>query len=209
MDFNIAKVTKEFTNGKAIHFPDIQLVVGEPIGLYGRSGSGKSTLLRILAGLDTQYQGQYVLFNQAINNLTAKQIDSWRSQHIGVVFQKMYFVKSLTALENLKIVFHHRPMSFPAEWCLQLCQELKVHDKLNQMPDSLSAGEQQRFTIIRALLQKPKLLLADEPTSGLDDENSLKIVQLLKKYAVENQSLLLIATHDALVKQNLERSINL
>lgn len=194
---------------KWLKFPDIHCQKGERWLLLGLSGSGKTTLLHLLGGLRTAKKGEIRVASTNLGHLSSAQLDQFRGKHIGIVFQKSYFVRSLTVEENLKLAQKLAGQPISSKRISELLQRLGVGDKLKSKTDSLSIGEQQRVAIARALINKPDIILADEPTSALDDHHCEEVIDLLETQAAKEDATLLIVTHDARLKERFENQIQL
>ena len=191
------------------NFPDIQLQKGESLLVLGESGVGKTTFIQILAGLLKSKSGEVELCNTNYNSLSSKEMDQFRGKHIGMIFQKPYFVNNLDIMDNLLLSLYLSGKKQDKRRVKQLLEEIGLGDKLDSMPDALSQGEQQRAAIALAMIKKPDLILADEPTSSLDDTNCQKIITLLKEQSDKTKSQLIIITHDNRIKSQFNKSITL
>ena len=189
-------------------FPDINLGKDENLLIIGSSGIGKTTLLHLLAGLLESNSGSINLYGQDISKLTQHQIDKFRGQNIGIVFQKPHFVNSLTVKENLQLA-QYLGNKKDQNRIIDILSSLDILDKQNKKPKKLSQGEKQRASIAMAIVNSPKLILADEPTSSLDDENCDRVINLLKKQASEFKAQLIVITHDNRLKKHFKKSIKL
>ena len=176
--------------------------------IIGSSGIGKTTLLHLLAGLLESNSGSINLYGQDISKLTQHQIDKFRGQNIGIVFQKPHFVNSLTVKENLQLA-QYLGNKKDQNRIVDILSSLDILDKENKKPKKLSQGEKQRASIAMAIVNSPKLILADEPTSSLDDENCDRVIKLLKKQASEFKAQLIVITHDNRLKKHFKKSIKL
>ena len=188
-------------------FPEIVLNKGEDLLILGDSGVGKTTLIQILSGLLTPQSGFVELNGTCLQDLSLKSLDQFRGSHIGMVFQQSHFVRNLSVLDNLLLSLYLSNKLQDKKRAIDLLQEIGLADKLNNMPDELSQGEQQRVAIATALIKTPDLILADEPTSSLDDNNCQKIITLLKEQAALTNSKLIIITHDQRLKDQFNTSI--
>ncbi len=191
------------------NFPDIQLTKGGGLLVLGDSGVGKTTFIQILAGLLKPISGHIQLGSTNYNKLSSKEMDQFRGKHIGMIFQKPYFVRNLNILDNLLLSLYLSENKQDEKRVVQLLNEIGLGNKLESMPDDLSQGEQQRASIALAVIKQPDLILADEPTSSLDDANCQKIITLLKEQADKNKSKLIIITHDNRIKTQFNKSITL
>jgi len=193
-------ITYSYLNGPSFHYPDLELHSGDIQVIIGKSGSGKSTFLNLLAGFLEPHTGKLNINQTEINQLNELQKDKFRGKNIGFIFQKNYFIHSLNIRENIRWASYSINQKPDNKWIETLCDMLQIPDLLDKMPNRLSQGEAQRASIVRAMANKPALLLADEPTSSLDDENTEYVSELLKKIAQEGPTSLLIVTHDKRLK---------
>ena len=187
----------KYNEQASFSFPDINLGKDENLLIIGSSGIGKTTLLHLLAGLLESNSGSINLYGQDISKLTQHQIDKFRGQNIGIVFQKPHFVNSLTVKENLQLA-QYLGNKKDQNRIIDILSRLDILDNQNKKPKKLSQGEKQRASIAMAIVNSPKLILADEPTSSLDDENCDRVIKLLKKQASEFKAQLIVITHDNL-----------
>ena len=202
-------ITFNYDGSHQFRFPDIQLQKGENLLILGESGIGKTTLIQILAGLLRPESGTVELNGTNFQNLSSKNLDLFRGQHIGMVFQKPHFVRNLSILDNLLLSLYLSKNKKDKTRATQLLEQIGLGKKLNSKPDELSQGEQQRAAIALAVIKNPDLILADEPTSSLDDTNCQKIATLLKEQAASTNAQLIIITHDHRLKSQFKKSITL
>lgn len=198
-----------YPSGNPIRFPDFFCGKGEHWLLLGQSGKGKTTLLHLLGGLLTVQKGKIRIGNTYLNDLRRSEMDRFRGQHIGIIFQRAYFVRALTVGENLALA--QSLAGLPIQWnrIQKLLDQLNVGDKAHSKPDALSLGEQQRVAIARAIINRPAVILADEPTSALDDENTAEVIRLLEEEARSVDATLLVVTHDNRLKSHFPKQIQL
>lgn len=180
---------------------------GGAVLLLGKSGSGKTTFLNLLAGLLSPSHGQVILDGAVLSSLQGHRLDLFRGQHIGIVFQKPHLIAALTVKQNLELAqFLSKKKGGSAA---DLLQGLGIAGKASAAVGTLSEGEAQRVSIARALINKPKLILADEPTSSLDDEHAERVITLLKGEAAKIGAALVIVTHDQRVKSEVSQVLEL
>ena len=193
---------------KYFDFPDINLDSGENLLIIGNSGIGKTTLLHLLAGILKPESGSINISGRDISKFSDTELDKFRGDNIGIVFQKPHFISSLTINENLKLAQYlsHSKTSGDAK---KILESLNIKDKYQQKPNQLSEGEKQRASIALALINSPNLILADEPTSSLDDFNCDNVIKLLKKQAKDHKAQLIVITHDARLKKHFKNNLNL
>lgn len=199
------EVSYEYRNAtqtvKAVNDVSCTFQQGMVYALVGASGSGKTTLLSLLAGLDVPSSGTIELDGESTANMNR---DTYRFQHISVIYQNFNLFQHLTVLENAAYPLYARKM--PKKEADELAAEKLLQVGLKEaqfkrMPNMLSGGEQQRVAIARALASGSEIVLADEPTGNLDSENSQNIVEILQSLAHENNRCVIIVTHDPAVAE--------
>ncbi|MAC42362.1 MAG: ABC transporter ATP-binding protein [Pelagibacterales bacterium] len=197
-----------YDNQMFFKFQNIDLNSNENLLIIGDSGVGKTTLMHLLAGLLKSNSGSIKLFDKELNQMSSYQLDSFRKNNIGIVFQRPHFVNSLTVKENLQLAQYiaNKNDSTRIE---SILKNLNIFDKSNKKTNQLSQGEKQRVSIALAIVNSPKLILADEPTSSLDDNNCSKVIKLLKKQATDFGAQLIVITHDSRLKKHFKKSIEL
>ncbi len=194
---------------KALKGVDLTINQGEVWGVIGPSGCGKSTLLNILGGLDTQYDGEVTVKEKDIKRYN---LNYYRRHIAGTIFQQFYLIPSLTVEENivLPIMFGKQKTKAETEERLDfLLDKVNLTKRRKHKPRELSGGEAQRVAIARALIAKPAILLADEPTGNLDSKTGEVIVELLINLNKDENTTLIIVTHDARIGESLENKIEL
>ena len=164
------RVEFNYDNQVFFKFQDISLKSSENLLIIGSSGIGKTTLLHLLAGLLESSSGSIKLFEKELSDLSSHQLDRFRKNNIGIVFQRPHFVNSLTVKENLQLAQYiaNKKDNNRIE---NILKNLNILDKSDKKTNQLSQGEKQRASIALAIVNSPKLILADEPTSSLDDFN--------------------------------------
>ena len=205
----------EFTYGKGsfcLSIPELEIQSGEHVAFIGPSGSGKTTLLRLLAGIVTPQSGTINAGDIGVNRMSDAERRSFRISQIGFVFQDFRLVDYLDVRGNILLPYRLNSaldLNENVENRLnKLSETLQLVDKLNSPVDKLSQGEKQRTAIARALLPKPGLILADEPTGNLDPRNKRRILDLLFEQAKENDSTLMMVTHDHALLERFDRVID-
>ncbi len=193
---------------KYFDFPDINLDSGENLLIIGNSGIGKTTLLHLLAGILKPESGSINISGTDISKFSDTELDKFRGDNIGIVFQKPHFISSLTINENLKLAKYLSPSKTSGD-AKKILESLNIKDKYQQKPNKLSEGEKQRASIALALINSPSLILADEPTSSLDDFNCDNVIKLLKTQAKDHKAQLIVITHDARLKKHFINNLNL
>ena len=190
-----------------IEFPDIAIERGSQALVLGNSGKGKTTFLHLLGGLMKIQSGSIHINGKDMAKLSKKEMDQFRGDHIGIVFQSPHFIRSISMLENLRVAASLSKTKVEDAFINSLMEKLQVTTLASKLPEQLSQGEKQRFSIARALINKPLLILADEPTSALDDENCDKVFELLSEAAKAQNASLLIVTHDGRLKSLMNHQI--
>ncbi|MBN2288054.1 MAG: ABC transporter ATP-binding protein [Candidatus Glassbacteria bacterium] len=182
--------------------------------LMGPSGSGKSTLLYLMGGLARPTSGRIWLGGSELTNRGDSQVTRLRHDKIGFVFQRFNLLSTLSALDNVSVALRltlfpngngGRKMARPEE----LLSLVGLGNKLDHRPSELSIGEQQRVAIARALVRRPAILLADEPTGSLDRDNTVKILEILKRFHREQNQTIIMVTHDPAVAGQGDRILHL
>ncbi|MDN3426441.1 ATP-binding cassette domain-containing protein [Microbacterium sp. APC 3898] len=193
----VSQVTKRYGGETVLHNVDFHLETGDFAMLQGRSGSGKSSLLKLLYREIDADEGT-IRFRQIPIGQTLKHV---LRREIGIVFQSFQLIEQKTVFENIALAGKAvgRPMAEIETEAMRLLDRVGLRNKKDAFPGTLSGGQQQRAAIVRALLNKPSLLLADEPTGNLDKETAADILQLLKELHEEEEMTMLIVTHDDLL----------
>ena len=202
------KIEFSYDNDFIFKFEDIKLKNEENLLILGNSGIGKTTLLHLLSGLLKAKSGSIELYGKELTKLSSFQLDRFRRDNIGIVFQKPHFVNSLTVKENLELAQYIADKK-DIKRIETILNNLNIFDKINKKTNELSQGEKQRVSIALAIVNSPKLILADEPTSSLDDDNCSNVIKLLKKQASNFGAQLLVITHDSRLKKHFKKSIKL
>ncbi|GGX23634.1 ATP-binding cassette domain-containing protein [Aquimarina muelleri] len=188
-------------------FPNIDLKEQENLLILGKSGIGKTTLLHLLAGLLPPVSGKIVMEGVDINSLSHGQLDKFRGQNIGLVFQKSHAVQSLNTVENLQARLFFSKKSKNNILINNLLNQLGLDDCKKSKVNELSEGQLQRLGIALSVVHNPKVILADEPTSNLDDDNCKIVIELLINQAKRTNANLIVITHDHRIKSLFSNSI--
>ena len=208
-------LTKSYTMGRRIldvlRGVNLEVPRGEFLALRGASGAGKSTLLHLIGGLDSPNGGEIHFAGQNIAAFSEQKLTDFRNRRVGFVFQAYHLLPELDALENvcLPARIARVPVARAEARGRELLARVGLSDRVEHKPFELSGGEQQRVAIARALINEPELVLADEPTGNLDSHTGGEIIELLKSLHAEQQTTLIIATHDAKVAAHARRVFEL
>ena len=187
----------------------LTLYEGESVAILGASGSGKSTLLSLLAGLDHASAGEVSLFGQPLSGLGEDQRALLRRDKVGFVFQNFQLMPQLTALENVMLPLELAGLRGAREQAAAMLARVGLAHRLGHYPRHLSGGEQQRVALARAFVGEPKLLFADEPTGNLDADTGAQVIELLFTLNREQDTTLVLVTHDASLAARCERVLRL
>ena len=193
---------------KSISFPNIDLKTEDQLLITGRSGSGKTSFLNVLGGLQTPNLGSVKIDNVDLYALSQRELDHFRGTNIGFVFQRPHFISSLDVISNLKFS-QYLVKKEDEKLIYSLLDKVGLLDRKKARIFELSEGEKQRISIVRSVVNSPKLILADEPTSALDDESCENILELIRSFSLENKSKLIIVTHDQRLKNKFDDKLDL
>lgn len=184
---------------------------GEFLAVVGESGSGKSTLLQLLGTLDSPDAGEAWLDGESLFGLNQNRQAAVRNQAIGFVYQAHHLIPELTALENVMLPLHVGGVSGPdaVRRATDLLERMKLGDRLHHVPAKLSGGEAQRVAVARALVGKPRLLLADEPTGNLDEATAQNVFDALQQLCREECAAVVMVTHSSALAASCDRTIRL
>lgn len=184
---------------------------GEFICLSGPSGSGKSTLLNMIGGLDTPTSGEIIIDGEEIDTLNKSELADMRLHKIGFVFQAYNLIPVLTAQENIEMVMQMQGISkFERnKKALDILKEVGLEGLENRKPPELSGGQQQRVAVARAIVSKPKLVLADEPTANLDSVTANKLIDLMLEMNQQHNTTFIISTHDPMIMERSKKLVKL
>ena len=206
-------ISKTFDNQKKITVLknlSFKFKKGKIYSLSGPSGSGKSTLLNLLSLIDRPSSGNIKIDNQNINHNEIEINDKIRSSNIGIVYQEKNLLPDFTAIENvcLASLAANNNHKIAEQESLKIIQKIGLKDRTNHYPSELSGGEMQRIAISRAIVNKPRIILADEPTGSLDHENASQIFNLLFKLK-NNDRVIIFATHNRFFANKADYKISL
>ena len=202
-------LTREYGFGDnkviALNHVSFSVEEGEFVTILGPSGSGKSTLLHLLGGVDKPTFGKVYIGGQSIYEMKERELTAFRRREIGQIYQFYNLIPVLNVEENicLPMLLDHRQAE--RKDLDELLDLLGLTERVNHLPSELSGGQQQRVAIGRALISKPKLILADEPTGNLDQKNSREIIKLFRELNEKYGQTILLITHDEKIAEHAER----
>ncbi len=202
-------ITREFQNGdsisKILRGINLDVYEGEFLVLLGESGCGKSTLLNIIGGMDKATSGEFRCLGQDLSNADAKTLTEFRRRNIGFIFQSYNLMPNLNASQNLALIADLVDDPMPVEEALE---SVGLASRAKSYPSRLSGGQQQRISIARALIKRPKIILADEPTAALDYTTSIEVLTTLEK-AIAAGTTMIMVTHNEEISRMANRVVRL
>lgn len=191
-------LTKDYGKGEtlvhALKGVSFSIEKGEFVVILGASGAGKTTLLNLLGGMDNASVGNYFLAGRDVSKFNSRQLEDFRRNDIGFVFQFYNLMENLTAYENIALAASIVKKPFDPK---EILKDVGLENRANNYPSQLSGGEQQRVSIARAVVKNPKLLLCDEPTGALDSKTGSKIIELLYSLSSKFNTTVIIVTHNS------------
>lgn len=204
-------ISKKYGSLEVLKDVAIGVNKGEIVSIIGSSGAGKSTLLHILGTLDSADSGSIWLNDQQIDKLTGKKLAAFRNTHIGFVFQFHHLLPEFTALENVCIPgwIAGRKKKEVNQRAIELLTTLRLANRLDNKPQQLSGGEQQRVAVARALINNPQIIFADEPTGNLDSTNAKELHELFVQLRNDFQQTFLIVTHNEELAAMSDRTLHM
>ncbi|KRG87821.1 ABC transporter ATP-binding protein [Stenotrophomonas daejeonensis] len=211
----LRNITKTYQRGpekvQVLHGIDLDIERGDFVALMGPSGSGKTTLLNLIGGLDTPSGGEISIEGQRIDQLGAGQLSTWRSHHVGFVFQFYNLMPMLTAQKNVELPLLLTGLSAGdrkrrAQIALSL---VGLAERRDHRPNELSGGQQQRVAIARAIVSDPTFLICDEPTGDLDRQSAEDVLGLLQLLNREHGKTIIMVTHDPKAAEYATHTVHL
>ena len=195
---------------RALDHANLHIKPQEFVSIIGPSGSGKSTMMNIIGCLDIADAGEYLLDGLPIESYSENQLAKIRNQKIGFVFQQYNLIPKLTAEENveLPLIYQKVPKKERMERVKEALERVNMYPRAKHLPTELSGGQQQRVSIARAIVTRPKLILADEPTGALDSKTSKEIIDIFHDLHAQGNTIVLI-THDGGIAKQAQRSIHI
>lgn len=210
---SVCKLAKRYESGRVVALDGIDLDIGagEWVSICGPSGCGKSTLLNLLAAIDSPDAGTLNVCGTNVEQLRGPAADTYRRDTVGLVFQLHNLLPRLTAIENVQIPLLPTAIAAVerASRAAELLRRVGLEHRSHALPPTLSGGERQRVAICRALINRPRVLLADEPTGALDSASGQQLLELFAALQTEFGMTLVVVTHDHGVAQRADRVIHM
>ena len=209
---NVHKVYRESEiEVHAVRGVDLSFEQGEFAAIVGPSGSGKTTLLNMIGALDDPSEGEIIVSDTTVKELSSSKKIDFRMWNIGFVFQAYNLIPVLTAKENVEFVMHlqGRPKEEREKRAIELLEAVGLGDRVDARPGKLSGGQQQRVAVARALAAKPKFILADEPTANLDSKSTATLLDIMERLNEHENITFIFSTHDQRVVKKAHRVITI
>ncbi len=187
----------------------LQINQGEQCVIVGRSGSGKSTLMYLIGGMERCTSGEIICYQKPLHQLDDTGLAAYRKAFVGFIFQFHFLLPTMSSWENILLPLRLANKPIDESKILNYAKEVGIDKLLNKFPYELSGGEQQRVSLLRAIMLEPPLILCDEPTGNLDTVHSAKVIELLQYFAKRLQSTLLVVTHDLDIASRFNRKIRI
>ncbi len=194
---------------RAVDGISLEVEPGSSVAVMGPSGCGKSTVLGLIGGLDVPSAGRVYVSGREVSALTDAERTLMRREDLGLVFQADNLLPFLTAVENIALQLSLNGADGRYERCLEVLDELGLGADAAKLPDQLSGGQRQRLAVGRALIHRPRVILADEPTGSLDADSSTAVIDLLLAARREAAATLVVVTHDPAIARRLDRTVRI
>ena len=205
----ISNLKFSYDDQPLLEIEQFQAAANERIAVLGPSGCGKTTFMHLIAGLLRPQEGSVVIHGTDITKLSETEVDRIRGRHIGIVFQRLHLIPSISVINNMLLAQRLAGVSYDRAYAEELLAKLDISALANKFPTELSQGQAQRVAIARAMTHRPSLIIADEPTSALDDSNATEAIKVLQELTANSSAALLVVTHDSRVKGAMKRVYHL
>lgn len=209
---NVNKIYKinKYENFQALHNINVSFKSGELVSIVGESGSGKSTLMNLIGGLDSDFTGNIIACDQDLSKLSDKELDKYRKDKVGFVFQSFNLISHLSILDNVTLALTLSNVSEKEkiERATNMLKLVGLETQIKKKPTQLSGGQKQRVAIARALINNPDIIIADEPTGALDTSTTMQILKILKEIA-DSGKLVIMVTHSEKVASISSRVVEI
>ena len=207
--FSLSGVRHAYAGADALRLEAFSAAQGEHWLVLGPSGSGKSTLLHLLCGLLRPLEGAIEVAGERLDRMDESALDRWRARVVGIVPQRLHLLPSLTVQDNLLLAQYAAGLPQANARAHEVLGRVGLARRAGAYPHELSHGQAQRAAVARAVINRPRVLLADEPTSNLDDSNCVRALDLLEGEANGCDATLVIATHDRRARDRFPRQLTL
>ncbi len=204
---NVSRTYKSNVEVRALDNVSLTVAAGEWLAIMGPSGSGKSTLVNLLGCLDQPTSGEIWIHGANVSQMTPAELNRFRAEKIGFIFQQFHLIPYLTAIENVMLAQYFHSMTDKTE-ALAALDRVGLLERADHLPSQLSGGEQQRVCIARALINDPQIVLADEPTGNLDQNNEEIVLKQLRDLHAQGRTIIMV-THDPDVARLADRLLEL
>ncbi|VAW14743.1 ABC transporter, ATP-binding protein [hydrothermal vent metagenome] len=190
---------------------NLQVDAAEVVAIVGPSGSGKTSMLMVLSGLEKATGGSIFVAGQDLSQLNEDQLAIFRRKNLGILFQNFHLISSMSALENVALALEIAETGISRakirDAATKALDEVGLGERVNHLPSALSGGEQQRVGLARAMVTKPRLLLADEPTGNLDQDTGALVIKLMFELARKQNTAVMLITHDNALAKKADRTL--
>lgn len=205
--FRLTDLKHRYGDESVLDIRELEGDQGQHQLILGPSGCGKTTLLHIMGGIRRPTSGQVIVAGEDLNTLSGNSLDRFRGRHIGIIFQRLHLMSTLTVEGNLLMAPYLAGLPQQRDRIREVLDSLDMSDKASAFPHQLSQGQRQRVAIARAVMNQPSVLLADEPTASLDDTRAEQVLSLLVGQARANNSTLVVATHDKRIVSQFDHQL--
>ena len=206
----LENVTKIYKTGEvetvALKKVNLEIKEGEIVVLLGPSGSGKSTMLNVCSGLDNPTDGVITIDEEVISDMSSKELTKFRRDNLGFIFQQYNLLQTLSVRENVEVGSEVSQDPFSVE---EIVETVGLTPNIDKYPFQLSGGEQQRVSIARAVVKKPKIMFCDEPTGALDEENAKEILGVIQDLNETFKTTVVLITHNPSIGEMADRIVKL